>query len=296
MTSHIQDFLDSPEIALEDPLPFSCRGCGLDCCTTSSAFVLSPSEYARILWTVEAMHWPERDWADITVGLSSGFPCASFHFRPIDPGDPSSAPGCPFLIPYGNSRLAFCAIHRSRPSTCRLFPLGRGRNGDPKVAVAVPFSYRRMGNCVGFQKPGPEDVVYDGYRPIDPRQTAGDWLKASLDPEMDQEVDLWYGKVFFQFLNARVYAATFENWDGMLSPSDAQWMGEKLLYNPPARPASEGDWHATLMEWLNDLSMIAQGAHHVLDAFPSTPPGFAKEYRRSFDEWWETVKLAGSRG
>lgn len=243
-------FPSGNNLSPDAPFPFACRGCGQRCCVDTNVLV-SPPEAARIAWHLEraglAQEWPPSRWGELFLGGSTGLPVLRLLFQ-ARAGDPSRY--CPFLAP-GSADAGTCRVHAARPAACRLYPLGRlldlaGRSERLHL----------LERCPGFERPQPGEPVPPGYTPAPHRQTARDWVRQAVQPEMDAEKRR-YVEVIQAYVKLGLHAPTRDNPNGQLSERAALFLGPALFYRLPAAPANPADDHAALLAWLESLEAAA---------------------------------------
>jgi Fe-S-cluster containining protein len=249
------------------PMPFSCQGCGHNCCV-GQTILLTPPEAARILWYMRRNRIDAGAWAGSFLGGSTGFPVLQLEMEPLNPDDPNSPEVCPFLRfvpdPDGQRiRLALCAIREVRPSVCRIYPVGRLTSIRNEETVVEYFF---ASQCQGFELPAHGQAVPIGYLRPDPNQTVEDWVCSQTDPEQEEEKNFYVFDVLREFLDAHIHAPMGESRDGILNERQALELGRMFIYNIPAAPKNPADDHKFIMAWLRLLKSLTvnfPGDSHV---------------------------------
>lgn len=110
------------QIGLDEPFHFRCRGCG-KCCKNRDDVLLTPADLFRI-----AKHFGKtpaeiiNEYCDCYIGGTSRFPIV--RLRPK-----GKTRACPFLV---EKR---CLVHKSKPTVCALYPLGRSTATSEKDGI-----------------------------------------------------------------------------------------------------------------------------------------------------------------
>jgi Fe-S-cluster containining protein len=244
------------------PAGFSCRGCGLLCCTNKNV-ALAPFEYARIMWqierTPEMAPFDQIYWRHAYIGHRSGWPQMCIDFVTI-PGTEIEI--CPFVMLPGESLkpdsqpFGLCGIYEVRPLVCQIFPFGRAFTTGGEVSL-----FQSDHTCPGFEPAGRGEAYFPDYV-FDPDRTVGEYIQANLVPEMDAENTL-YKRILMNLSQKGYSAKTDDNPDGKLTHTGAMLLGS-LLYSVPDCPDDPGDDHRTIMGW---LEMMEKG-------IPTKPPEF----------------------
>ncbi len=109
------DFLEKNILALEDSFSFSCDGCG-ECCKNRDDILLNAYDIFRLS---KGLNMSDSQiiqmYCEIYIGPTSNIPIVRVRFE---------NGVCGFLK---NNR---CTIHAFKPSVCKLYPLGRGMEGE----------------------------------------------------------------------------------------------------------------------------------------------------------------------
>jgi Fe-S-cluster containining protein len=256
-------FMTGEAMGYASPLGFSCRGCGHLCCVDTEVLV-TPPEAARLIWYLrrhlELDAYPRDNgfqWGAMFLGGSSGLPVVQLNFIPLDKTKPDGSRHCPFLAPvYGaNHRwlnMAWCAVRQARPGACRIYPVGR-MIGQADPNQPENWQYRVVSRCPGFEAAQSGEAVPPGYVPPDPTKTIQDWVALQLDPEQEQERNVYLHEVVTAWMNAHLHAPTDDCPDGVLPEPLAMTIGASVLYAPPSPPRDPANDHRTIMEWLGFL-------------------------------------------
>ncbi len=123
----IMDNYDSMVVGLDDTFRFHCKMCG-KCCTHREDIMLNPQDVYRI---AKALNKEPAEivteYCDTYLGQSSRMVIVRF----LPQG---SVKRCPFL------KNQKCSIHKSKPTVCALYPLGRSmkapKNGSKNILNA----------------------------------------------------------------------------------------------------------------------------------------------------------------
>lgn len=155
---------DKFKIGLDEPFAFGCKMCG-KCCTNREDIMLTPRDIFRMAKELEmGMTDFVEKYCECYIGPSSKVPL----IRLISVGQDKH---CPLL----ENRK--CIVHRSKPSVCALFPIGRSfRMEDGKEINAQNMDYI-------FMNPG----CGDGSE----THTVRDWLTAFNIPLEDEFHIIW---------------------------------------------------------------------------------------------------------
>ncbi len=263
----VRALLNGESTSLAAPLHFQCRGCGQHCCVNlSTPILITPPEAARIFWAIERnptlKGYLEKGirWGAMSIGGSTGLPLLRINYVPINIKKPDAGHQCPFLTPvFGGSPneeprwlgMAWCGIRAARPTTCRIFPLGRMGSGDGNALES--WRYVIASRCPGFEPAKPGDAVPPGYTPPNDSQTVRAFLEGQIDTQQEEEKRFYLTQVIPAFMKAKLYAPTDDNEDGMLTERDAVTIIGAVLYSPPSAPRDSASDHALIMEWLNRM-------------------------------------------
>ncbi len=123
----IMDNYDSMVVGLDDTFRFHCKMCG-KCCTHREDIMLNPQDVYRIAKALnKAPAEIVSEYCDTYLGQSSRMVIV----RLLPQG---SVKRCPFL------KNQKCSIHKSKPTVCALYPLGRSmkapKNGSKNILNA----------------------------------------------------------------------------------------------------------------------------------------------------------------
>lgn len=187
------DLAALPRVALDDPFPFVCAGCG-DCCRARRDIVLSGLDLYRL---ARRLRLPPALVAEAfcreTAGLLPGL-CLK----------PSRRTGnCPFF------EANACTVHEARPLACALYPLGQeiGREGQ------VRYYFQNTG-C-GEAPDGTVLADYLAAQGVAGREKC-DVLWAVRCMALEEEAPGWeaaMGPVVLRRFQAKLAEALYERYD-----------------------------------------------------------------------------------
>lgn len=266
MTTPLSRFEENPTLDGNDSLHFACRGCGDQCCTTSSSILIAPPQAWRIQWSLlrRKRQIGMGTWLDIAIGSNSGLPAAQL----VKVHNGFDQPACVFMTrlkkegkPTG---FTGCGIHDARPITCRLFPVGRLTAFDKdEDGGAVTTRYVLADMCPGFESPTPTDSIPEWYR-LPNNQTVAEWVAAQVPAELDVETNAVV-EIYKWMLEEGYAARTPNNPQQRLHPALAQTLWLPIFYSPPPLPTDPDDDHATVLQHLTRVRQMVTEVMAYLD-------------------------------
>jgi len=167
-TKYLENLIKN-QLGPDDTFAFKCNACGC-CCRNREDVLLSPHDLYRISkhLSIKPQEAFER-YCETYIGQTSNIPVVRLKPKPVpnlllrNPLPYSSV--CPLL---SDGR---CSVHKSKPVTCALFPLGRMYNPQTKKVSYV----LNNGKCGDKSE----------------KQTVKDWLAEFSIPVYDKVFILW---------------------------------------------------------------------------------------------------------